>query len=65
MSLLNHPNLVSCYCSFVSGPVRAARAPAMRGRTALHRRRRACALTVLGLPRTCGSPCPTSLADPC
>ena len=22
MSLLNHPNLVSCYCSFVSGPVR-------------------------------------------
>jgi hypothetical protein len=25
MSLLNHPNLVSCYCSFVSGPVRAAR----------------------------------------
>ena len=25
MSLLNHPNLVSCYCSFVSGPVRAVR----------------------------------------
>jgi len=24
MSLLNHPNLVSCYCSFVSGPVSAA-----------------------------------------
>lgn len=22
MSLLNHPNLVSCYCSFVSGPAR-------------------------------------------
>jgi hypothetical protein len=22
MSLLNHPNLVSCYCSFVTGPVR-------------------------------------------
>jgi len=22
MSLLSHPNLVSCYCSFVSGPVR-------------------------------------------
>jgi hypothetical protein len=21
MSMLNHPNLVSCYCSFVSGPV--------------------------------------------
>lgn len=25
MSLLSHPNLVSCYCSFVSGPVRGAR----------------------------------------
>ena len=25
MSLLNHPNLVSCYCSFVSGPVRLTR----------------------------------------
>jgi len=24
MSLLNHPHLVSCYCSFVSGPVRRA-----------------------------------------
>lgn len=24
MSLLNHPNLVSCYCSFVNGPVRSA-----------------------------------------
>lgn len=24
MSLLNHPNLVSCYCSFVSGAVRRA-----------------------------------------
>ena len=23
MSLLNHPNLVSCYCSFVNGPVRS------------------------------------------
>jgi len=30
MSLLNHPNLVSCYCSFVSGPVRWHNAVAFR-----------------------------------
>ena len=32
MSLLNHPNLVSCYCSFVNGPVRSARLRDMRAR---------------------------------
>jgi serine/threonine-protein kinase OSR1/STK39 len=45
MSLLNHPNLVSCYCSFVNGPVsdpQPRRAPAAPSRPAL------------GAPRTCG-----------
>jgi serine/threonine protein kinase len=36
MSLLNHPNLVSCYCSFVNGPVRSRAArPGSRARLTL------------------------------
>ena len=46
MSLLNHPNLVSCYCSFVSGPVSD---PQPRRAPALTHPRLAC-----GGLRTCG-----------